>query len=140
MGGSSTPQGANSGNALTNLFLSNQATPRIATSPVSAPQSLIGQGGSTPQMPSSGSSMSPVSYTPSPPSLGMTPWGTPIQPPKFTADPSNPGYGWINIDAGSEHGQPMYSRQYVSAPQQPQQTPYQPSTASLLAAAMNKGK
>lgn len=41
MGGSSTPQNANAGNALANLFLSNQATPQVSTPPVAAPQSLI---------------------------------------------------------------------------------------------------
>ena len=38
---SSTPQSANAGNALTNLFLSNQATPRVSTPTIAAPQSPI---------------------------------------------------------------------------------------------------
>lgn len=126
MGGSSTPGNTSAGNNLSSLFMNNQAAPHVSTPTIAAPQSMLGQGGAMPPMQYS---QSPVSYTP-----------PPAQTLPFRADPSTPGYGWMKVYSGSEHGQPQYSMQYVSAPQQPQQAPYQPSTASILAAAMNKGK
>lgn len=132
MGGSSSNGNTSAGTtgtqpgSLSSLFMNNQAAPHVSTPTIAAPQSMLGQGGAMPPMQSS---QSPINYTP-----------PPAQTLPFRADPSTPGYGWMKVYSGSEHGQPQYSMQYVSAPQQPQQAPYQPSTASLLAAAMNKGK
>src|SRR5690242_18073564 len=131
MGGSSTPQNANAGNALTNLFLSNQATPHIATPPLVAPQSMLGQGGG--QMPPMGSSMSPVAY----------------QPEQKITQPSDAysfGFGGGDIDntphpfahgnfGAAGLGPGAYVQQTKTIPAQ---ITSGPSNASILAAMMNK--
>lgn len=131
MGGSSTPQNANAGNALTNLFLSNQATPHVATSPLVAPQSMLGQGG---QMPPMGSSMSPIAYQPE-------------QKITQPSDAYNFAYGgqvdntphpFAHGDFGAAGlGPGAYVQQTKTIPAQ---ITSGPSTASILAAAMNKRK
>lgn len=134
MGGSSTPQNANAGNALTNLFLSNQAAPHVATPTIAAPQAMLGQGGQMPSMPSS---QSPVSYTPPAPAPGYQ--GR--YAPSFTADPQNPGFGYMSQPpTGWEHGVPiMGASVYVPAPApKPAAPAYQPSAAAQMATAVNQ--
>lgn len=140
MGGqsSSTPQSGLSG-----LFLGNQPTQtgqQNMLAPITAPQSLIGQMDFS-QLPSpvQPSSQAAATYTPPAPSrAGLL--GGATAAPTFTADRSNPGYGWMRIMDGSEHGQPTYSRQYVSAPNQAPPAPapvYQPSQSAQIAALIN---
>ncbi|MGN6772621.1 MAG: hypothetical protein ACTHJQ_22645 [Rhizobiaceae bacterium] len=141
MGGSSssTPQGS-----LSSLFANNQSglTGNNVTLPtITAPQSLIGQLDmgqlstpspvSQPQVASSATAPRTVDFN----------GNTLTAQPNFRADTSNPGYGWMNVMTGSEHGAPTYSQYYVSAPnQQPASQPpaYQPSQSALIAQLINK--
>lgn len=137
MGGSSTP-GTSAGNNLSGLFMGNQPVARVQAPTVSAPQSMLGQGGGIGSM--APTSQQPVAYTP-PPSqpTGAQAILQQYYHPAFQPDDANPGYGFLPTFNGTEHGMPQYRMNFVPAPAPAAAPPaYQPSQAALLAASLNK--